>query len=164
MKKISLLLVSFILAITSCQQTTPVNIETVRGEIDEMITNYLQQMKDQDIDSAFSFVSKDLLVCGSDPDEFWNYEKSYSNWKQMTKNQQTPDFAFFGERIIKVAPDGNSGIVVLQANISYTPNIPWRVVYYLTKENSKWVISFWSVSLVPENKDLPVLNEALAEE
>ena len=163
MKKIIYVLFILIaIGLISCQEK--VDIEAEKEAIENMITEFLDGMNNQDVEKMASFIQEDALVCGTDPSEFWNKENIIEIWKEMLAESPI-ELNFFGEKIIKIASDGNSAIAVEQFFIPiYSPNIAWRNVYSLTKSEGKWMISFWSTALIPKNEDLGTINKALTVE
>ncbi len=164
MKKNLFLFIIAAVFMTACQQTpeqVPIDIETEKAAIEDMLGDFLNGMEAQDVDTMASFILEDALVCGTDPSEFWNKEEIIDLWKQML-TESPIEFKYIGDNVIKVAPDGNSAIVVNQFYIPiYSPNIPWRNVYSFAKVEDKWMISFWSTALIPKNEDLGAINKAL---
>jgi hypothetical protein len=163
-KKILLLLSIIAFAMAACQQTTePVDIEAEETLISEMLITFMDHKKNQEFDSLVPYLSEDVLGCGSDPGGFFNKEEIIEGWHAM-EGENFPDMSLIGGRVVKVAPDGKSAIAVEQMNLSLIPNIPCRTVYYLLKTEGKWVISFFSTSLVPMNKDLEAIIKAVTVE
>ena len=117
----------------------------------------------KDVEAIAPFYAEDALVPGTDPSEFWSKAQIIELWKEMLSGTDfTPDFTFVRDREIIEAADGMSAITVDQYIFPmYTPNIPWRNVYYLVKTAEGWKIRFASSSLIPKNKDLPKLTSAL---
>ena len=75
------------------------------------------------------------------------------------------DFVLFDEQPFKISPDGNSAIAVSQFYIPMmVPNIPLRQVYNLSKVDGRWMVTFWSSSVIPKNEDMPKIVGALAAE
>lgn len=164
MKKLSLLFIIIVIVISACQESTaPVDVDAEKAIISEMFVSFENLMMNQNTDSLLTYLSEDLLAYGTDPEESWNKEGMEEIWDYMA-GQDFPDMEFIGEKVVKVAPDGKSAIVIEQFNISYTPNIPWRNVYYLLKTDGEWIISFWSTALIPKNEDLAALSKAVAVE
>jgi len=168
MKKLSLLFV-LILALSACtQQTEPVDIDAEKAVLNEMFANYETYFAALETDSLLALYSEDMLICGSDPGEFWNSEvtkESYDAQREWYDSQGgMPEVSFFGDRIIKVNPDGNSALVIEQMNVALSPGLPWRQVHYVLKTDGKWLISVSSFGIIPKNEDLPAIFMALAAE
>lgn len=154
------------LLFAACQQTpekASVDIAAEEAAVDNTLEGLMDVWKAKDLDSMKTFIADDALICGSDPSEFWNKEEVLELWKQML-GETSPEMDYLGDRTVKVAPDGNSAIVVEQFYGNYTPDIPWRNVFSLIKLENRWLISFMSTSLIPENEYLSVINEAVAGE
>lgn len=152
MKKSFMFLFIVVMVIVACQQTrklVPVDIKAEEAALNKL-------MDSMDFESN---LTEDALICGTDPSEFWNKQQFLEQLEQ-TKNA-APEFKSIGDRNIKVAPDGNSAIVVTQYIISWSPKIPWRQVYHLVKTNDKWMIQFINIAFIPKNEDIQKLNEAI---
>ena len=75
------------------------------------------------------------------------------------------EFQLFDDHPCKIGPDGNSAVAVSQFYVPMmTANVPLRQVFNLSKVDGKWMVTFWSSSLIPKNDDLPKIVEALAVE
>ena len=164
MNKIFIVLSIAVLALTACQQTpqtVPVDIEAEKAALDELFDNFYSAFKSQDVSTLVSYLAEDALFCGTDPSEFWDKQEITDLWTQMLA-EITPELDLMGDRIIRVAADGNSAVVVDQYKFPlYTPKIPWRNVYHLVKTDENWMILVCSSALIPLNEDLPKLNDAL---
>jgi hypothetical protein len=74
-------------------------------------------------------------------------------------------FVLFDDQPFKISPEGNSAVAVSQFYVpQITDNVPLHQVFNLSKENDKWMFTFWGSSLIPKNEDLPKIVEALAVE
>ena len=114
-----------------------------------------------DVSTMASYLSEDLLFCGTDPSEFFNKQQITDLWTQIPDNT-VYELKSISDRKIKVAPDGNSASVVDQFMMPmYTPKIPWRNVYHTVKINGEWKNIFFSMSFIPKNDDSAKLNAAL---
>ena len=160
MKKFYLILSIAGLVIIACQQApkpVPVDIEAEKAIINDMFETFNAS---RDADTLATYLTEDALCCGTDPAEFWTKQEMIEGWRQML----TPDVKlnFISERVVKVAPDGNSATVVDQYLMPvYSPNIPWRNSYHLVKVNGTWKIDFLSCSFIPRNEDIEKLNEVI---
>jgi ketosteroid isomerase-like protein len=154
-----------VVVITACQQTPktiPVDIEGEKDAVAAILDKYYSAINEQDVATLTSYLTEDVLCCGSDPSEFWNKQQITDEWTQMFADSTFEISFIIDKQEIKVAPDGNSAIVVDQYMLpTFIPKIPCRNVSYLVKTNDKWMILFLSFNLIPKNEDLPKLNEAL---
>jgi ketosteroid isomerase-like protein len=149
------------IAFGQTSKTTQVDFETEKAALNELLDKMDSAIKAQDVSTMASFLSEDLLCCGTDPSEFWNKQQITDLWTQMLDNT-TFEIKYIGDREIKVVPDGNSAIVVTQYFVPiYSPKIPWRSIYYFVKTNDNWMIHFMSSAFIPKNEDISKLNEAL---
>ena len=167
MKKNLYLFIIAAVFMTACQQTpekVSIDIETEKAAIEDMLGEFLNGMEAQDVDAMASFILEDALACGTDPSEFWNKEEFVDVWKEMLAESPI-EYKHIGDNVIKVAPDGNSAIAVEQYYIPiYSQNMPLRNVYSLAKVEDKWMISFWSIALIPKNEELGAINKVFAAE
>jgi ketosteroid isomerase-like protein len=167
MKKILFLFSITLLFFTACQQTPkPVNVDLKAEEAAarEMFGVLRDAMNTQDIETMFSMFTEDALIIGSDASEILNKEEFKKMWLELSAEINFK-FQLFGEQPFKMNPDGNSAIAVSQFYVPImTGNLPLRQVFNLNKVDGKWMVSFFSSSVIPKNEDLPKIMEALASE
>jgi ketosteroid isomerase-like protein len=167
MKKNLIFTAIAVMAITACQQTPqPVQVDILSemNAITVFFDDFYARLLEGEVDTVMTYFTDDVVYCGTDPSEFWNKEDIKELWTQMLADGG-PDMKFLGERVTKVADDGNSAVAVEQYIIpAFSPNIPWRNVYHLVKKEGKWKIFFMSSAFIPKNEDISILNEALAGE
>jgi len=164
MKKIIIATVFFLFAgitIGQTSKTTQVEFETEKAVLYEILDKIDTAILVADVSTLASYLSEDFLMCGTDPSEFWNKQQIIDLWNQMLDSTGF-EFNYIGDREMRLAPDGNSAIVVTQFFMPiFTPKIPWRNTYYFVKTNDNWMIHFWGTAFIPKNEDIPKLNEAL---
>ena len=141
-------------------KTSPVDIEAEEAALNDLFDKFDSASKTHDVSTLASYLTEDVLMCGTDPSQFWNKQQIIYVWTQMS-GESAPEIKYLGDREIKVAPDGNSAIVVIQYILPWCPKIPWRNVYHLIKNNDNWMILFGSSAFIPKNEDVPKLIEAL---
>lgn len=165
MKKNLFLFIIAAAVLTACQQSpkeVSPDIEAETVAVKEMVDAFLSNMFIQDVDSMATFITEDALLCGTDPSEFLDKEETIRLWKEMSAEIEI-DFLVMDESVIKVSPDAKSAVAVVQYYIPmYFPEIPLRSVYWLNKTEGKWMISLWSIALIPKNEDLGTINDAMA--
>ena len=164
MKKSNWLLSTIILAMLffaiSCQYQKQ-DTEAEKATLNELFDKFNSAFNANDAEILASYLTEDVLGCGTDPSEFFNKQEMTDLWTQSF-DKSDPEITIIGERMIKVAPDGNSASVVDQFMMPmYTPKIPWRNVYHTVKINGEWKIIFFSMSFIPKNEDVAKLNAAL---
>ena len=120
------------------------------------ITKINKLMDDIDFESI---LTEDALICGTDPSEFWGKQQFVEGMEQISNDP--PEINFIGDRVIKVAPDGNSAIVVTQYIIAWSPKIPWRQAYHFIKTNDGWKVNFINVAFIPKNEHIETINNAI---
>lgn len=136
-----------------------VDIETEKTAINKLVDKLEKATQKGDMTTFASLSADDLLICGTDPSEFWNKEQLLG--MQNPDSDNTVEFKYIDDRVVKVAPDGNSAIVVNQVMIGFSPNIPVRFDYHLIKTGEVWKVFFMNVALIPKNEHLEVINKAL---
>ena len=141
-------------------QTSTVDIEAEKAAVNELMDKFETGFEDGDFSVFRSSIAEDALICGTDPSEFWG-KQDFLGLNDPSSSDTAPDFKILGDRVIKVAPDGNSAIVVTQYIIEWSPKIPWRQVYHFNKTNDNWMILFINIAFIPKNEDIQILNEAL---
>ena len=127
--------------------------------INELIDKLDEANKKGDMTTFLSLSADDILVCGTDPSEFWNKEQLLG--MQNPDSNNTMEFKYIDDRVVKVAPDGNSAIVVSQLMFGFSPNIPVRIDYHLTKTSAGWKVFFMNVALIPKNEHIVLINNAI---
>ena len=141
--------------------TATVDIEAEKAALNELMDKYDSAYKTFDVSTMASYLSEDLLFCGTDPSEFWNKQQITDLWTQIPDNTVF-ELKSISDRKIKVAPDGNSAIVVTQYIAPIiSPKMPLRWVYHFVKTNDNWMILFVNVAFIPKNEDIQKLNEAI---
>lgn len=167
MKKNLFLAVIAILFLAACQQTpepVTVDLEAKEAAAREMFSVLRDAMNTQNIETLFSLITEDALIIGSDPTEILSKEETKNMWIEMSAAIEF-DFQLFDEQPFKIDPDGNSAVAVSQFYMPMmVPNVPLRQVFNLSKVDGKWMVTFWSSSVIPKNEDLGKIVEALAAE
>ena len=167
MKKTFLLFVSAILILAACQQTPEpdtLDLDAEEAAAREMFSVLRDAMNTQNIETLFSLITEDALIIGSDPTEILNKEETMNTWIELSAALKL-EFLLFDEQPFKIGPDGNSAVAVSQLYVPImAPNVPIRQVFNLSKVDGKWMVTFWSSSVIPKNEDMPKIVEALAAE
>jgi len=167
MKKTLFLSMCAILLLAACQQTpapATLDLEAEEAAAREMFSDLRDAMNAENIETLFSFFTEDALIIGSDPKEILNKEEIKNMWIELSAALKF-EFVLFGEQPFKISADGNSAIAVSQFYVPImTANVPLRQVFNLSKVDGKWMVTFWSSSVIPKNEDLPKIVEALAVE
>jgi hypothetical protein len=163
MKRFMIIAVLFLFAGMMNGQTNksaPVDIEAEKARLNEIMDKIDAGFTNEDPSFFQSSLAEDALICGTDPSEFWS-KKEFINMNASEQNTSFPEFNYMDDRVIKVAPDGNSAVVVTQYIISWSPKIPWRQVYHFTKTNNGWKAYFVNIAFVPKNEHIGIINEAI---
>jgi hypothetical protein len=164
MKRVLFIMSVLALVTAACHhthETAAVDTEAEKAAVSNLLDQLNSAVASKDVAAMTSNFDENALICGTDPSEFWNKQQIKEIWTQMLA-ESVPEFQHIGERKIIIAPDGHSAVTVEQYMIpTFSEKIPWRRVFYLLKTGDKWMIHFSSVSFIPENEDIPKLNEAL---
>lgn len=136
-----------------------VDIEAEITVINGLVDRLDEANKNGDMTTFVSLSADDVLVCGTDPSEFWNKEQLLG--MQNPDSNNTFEFKYIDDRVVKVAPDGNSAIAVNQLMIGFSPKIPVRAVYHLIKTNEGWKVFFVNFALIPKNENIGIINNAI---
>jgi ketosteroid isomerase-like protein len=154
-----------VLLIAACQtkaKIVPVNTEAEKASISALLDKYNSAFKAKDLNSILTTLSSDVLVCGTDPSEFWDKKQIIDMWTQAFADTSLKLNFSIDRREIRLVADGNSALVVDQYVMSFlSPKIPIRSVYHLVKVDEKWMLDYISWNLIPKNEDIPKLNKAL---
>jgi len=142
-------------------ETFTVGTEAEKTVIRKLFDNFMKAYEAGDAAALGTFLSEDLLFMTTAPGEFEDKKKFIDSWAE-TFTAGVPELHNFGEMIIKVAPDGNSGIMVHQYEMpGFFPGLPLRNVYNLIKVNDTWKIFVGNATFIPKNEDIPRIIEAL---
>ena len=117
---VSILLLFAGIACDQTSKTTPVDIETEKAALNEIMDKLDSAVEESDRTVYQSLLTEDALFCGTDPSEFWN-KQEFIDLNEQDSSDYNPDFEYIGDREIKVTPDGNSAIVVTQFIIGWSP-------------------------------------------
>lgn len=163
MKRLMLITVLFIIAGIIHGQTTesaPVDMEAEIASLNELMDKIDLGFENEDGSFFTSSLAEDALICGTDPSEFWS-KKEFLEMNESEPNTPFPEFNYMDDRVIMVAPDGNSAIVVTQYIIIWSPNIPWRQVYHFIKTGDGWKAYFVNIAFIPKNEHIGIINQAI---
>lgn len=164
MKKIIYLLVITAMVIVSCVskvKTVPVDLEAEKVAVNELFDNFNAAYLAGDAATLTSFLTEDALFLGTDPGEFWDKNYFRDVWTE-TFTSGVPELHEISGRTIKLAPDGQSCIMIQQYIMpEFLPGIIMRNAYSLTKTDGDWKIFVINVSIIPKNEDIPKIIGAL---
>ena len=138
-----------------------VNIQAEITVINELMDIMDAEFENGDATTFLSSLADDALICGTDPSEFWNKEQ-YLGMQDTESNNNAPEFKYIDDRVVKVAPDGNSAIVVNQfMMIGWSPKIPLRNDFHFIKTNAGWKVFFVNIAFIPKNEHIGMINKAI---
>jgi hypothetical protein len=165
---LSIVLTIMLLAIISCQpkpQTEAVDKEAVKKEIAAVIDKVYSFFDNHEIEPYAALLSDDGLFTGTDKTEFWNKESLLKVQKEMLV---IPDFKFtfmLTKRVIRVADDGKSALVIDQIENTpvFGPDMPVRLTSLIIKTENGWKIDYLGWGLIPDNEDIATIAAILAE-
>jgi uncharacterized protein (TIGR02246 family) len=143
-------------------KTIQVDFETEKAAVADLFDKYYSAINAKDAATSATFLTEDVLVCGTAPSEFFNKEQITDAWTQSLADTTLEINITIGKREIRVADDGSSAIVVEQYILPFVSSkIHIRTVSYAVKTNDKWMIDFMSFSFIPKNEDISKLNKAV---
>ena len=143
-------------------KTIQVDFEAEKAAVADLFDKYYSAMNAKDASILPTLLTEDVLVCGTDPTEFWNKDQITDLWAQGLAESTLEINITVNKREIRVAEDGNSAVVVEQYILPFlSSKIPIRNVNYAVKTNDKWKIDFMSFNFIPKNEDISKLNKAL---
>ena len=75
-----------------------------------------------------------------------------------------PEYTNIGDRILKLAADGNSASVLREYTMPFmSATLAARNTAHLVKTDGKWMIDFLNITLIPKNEDVPKIDKVLSE-
>jgi len=165
MKKTLCISFMAVMIMASCQQkpkTPTVEREAAKKAVSAILDNYHSGMTSKDANVMIPLLADDGLYCGTDSKEFLDKSTLDGEMRKMFADTAVRMSYSLEKREIRITADGNSAIAVDQFFINYlSPKIPVRWVFHLAKTGDKWLIDFFSLSLIPNNADLGKLNKAM---
>lgn len=165
MRKLFFLLALSTMIIVSCHHETKkvsVDLDAEKAAVSALIDNLYAAIKAQNTDILATFFTDDLLAIGTDPSEFWNKQEILALWGEMLSGT-SPEINFIGDKVVKIAPEGNSAVAIVQYFVPmFTAKIPFRSDYHLIKSNGEWKIFLSNVAMIPKNEEIQKLNDALS--
>jgi ketosteroid isomerase-like protein len=161
MKKIRLLSFILVILVIACKQqpkTQPVDIESAKAALKAIINRFEAATS---TDTLASFMTDDAIVAGTAPSELYNKQQMIEMWRQYYSGV-VPEHKYINESTIKIAADGNSATVIEEYNMPVMSQvIPARNALHMVKINGKWMIDFINICFIPENEDIPKIDELL---
>jgi ketosteroid isomerase-like protein len=151
------------LIIISCQskKQSPPDLNEAKSNLEKTLNSYDSAFITKDANAITGFYTDDVLYCGTDSKEFWDKEGIRKVHAESLASDTSNIQIIPSRRDIRVSKDGNSAIAIEQFDISGFSSIPLRLIYHAVKENNKWLFDFISASFIPNNEDIPKLNQAL---
>ena len=126
------------------------------GVIDGLHTAF----KAKSLEQMNNHFAADGMFVGTDPNEFWTRQQlnDYLNlaFKDTTIYRYT-----ISKRVVELGADGNSGVVIDQFTLPFSPHLPIRSIAYAENENGKWSIKMFSWNFIANNDDVDKLNKVV---
>lgn len=154
---------------TTTKETLKASKETTVSDADKekAVIATLDQLKasmDQEDFEAFrAAMTEDVTVYGTAPEESpFDTEKVMADMEAVFESQEVSYQYSISNRDVHLLADGKSALAIEQgiAN-SLAKNIQFRTVYHFIEQDGKWLIDLYSIAMIPENKDLRILDAAL---
>lgn len=160
MKKIALL---FTLALVLGPLYSQSNDKATADDIESYIESYYQATSAQDMDLVASFYADDALFCGTDPSEYWDKATLLEMFEDPS-SEGTPDPSeMVKKRVIHLADNNMSAVVLEHLAMPWSPNIPVRQTFHVTRNGDKWQIDFIGWSFIADNDDIGKMNAAIGQ-
>jgi len=142
-----------------------VDLDAVKTEINNLSDSFYKAMTDKKGELMDSLFAENGLFLGTDPDEFWVKDTTLNMFKSMSEDT-TLDLTFtINKREIRVAPSGKSALVIEQYMYPFiSESIQIRFIGRYVMTDTGWKIDFIDWAMIPENEDLPKINNALKAE
>lgn len=165
---LSILISILLVALISCQpkqKTESVDKDAVKNEVTAVLDKVYAFFNNHEMEPYAALLSNDGLFAGTDRTEFWDKESLLKIQKEMVDN---PDFKFthkLTKRVIRVADDGKSALVIDQVEDTpvFGPDMPVRITSLIIKTENGWKIDYLGWGLIPDNEDLGKIAAALVE-
>jgi len=157
-----------LIALISCQpkqKVVPVDKNAIEKEVTTFMDDLYSVFTTKDFDTYAPKLSDDGLYAGTDRKEILDKSALIDMQKSMFDD---PEFKFtykLTTRIVRVADDGKSALVIDQVENTpvFGPDLPVRVTAHVIKTENGWKVDYMGWGLIPDNEDLPVIAGALAE-
>ena len=164
-KLISPILVAIVILLPACHsktKTADIDIVAVKSMVASLLDNFHSSMQAKDAVKYMSLLAADGLYCGTDSKELMGQTELAETVNQEFANMKDLPKYSISTREIRVSADGNSAIAMDQFTFPlYSEKMPIRVIFHAIKIGTEWKIDFFSWSFIPNNQDIPKLNEAL---
>jgi ketosteroid isomerase-like protein len=129
-------------------------------QVRSFIENYYKTIAGQDMDALGNMLADNGLFCGTDPTEYWDKEAIVEMFRQSASGDAPDMSEMLKKRVINVAGNGMSAIIVEQLDMPWSPNLPVRQTLHLVRLGERWAIDFIGWSFMAANEDIAKLNEA----
>ena len=160
MKKVILILILLLPGILLVSLPTSGDSE---DEVLSFIEKYYKVAAGQDMDALADMLADNGLFCGTDPTEYWDKEAIIEMFRQSMSGDAPDMSEMLKKRVINVAQNGTSAIIVEHLAMPWSPNLPVRQTFHIVRNGEKWEIDFIGWSFIAANEDIGKLNEALGQ-
>lgn len=163
MKKLLFPLFLALIVLVSCQTKTnaPVDPAAAKAEITQWMDNFYKVFNERNVDSLMKFNAEDGLFLGTDPTEHFDYATYRKSIESMLADTSLVSNVTVDKRVIRVDPDGKAAQVIDQMRVNWAGNIQVRNTFFLVKKEKGWICDCFSTALIPFNKDIAKLVEAV---
>ena len=167
MRKITCLLILALFIVASCQKKVtnkPVDLAAIKENVGKWMEKYTNSINQKNVVEMASMLSEGSLSLGTDPDEYFDKKTLVDMWTKVAADSTVKYNFTPARREIRVAPDGNSAIVIDQYIIeSISKKIMTRVDYLLVRNGEGWLIDYSNFAVIPKNEVLVSINKFLEE-
>ena len=160
MKKIALLALMTLMMGPLFGQT---NKKVTSDDIESLIESYYKLSLQEDAKALGSLLADDGLFCGTDPSEYWDKKAMMEMFEDSFSGEPFDLSEMVKKRVIHLSDNGMSAMVLEHINMPWSPNIPVRQTFHLTRNGNKWQIDYIGWSFIADNNDIARLNAAVAQ-
>ena len=162
-KVVLLLLVLMLGACEKKVEKEAVDIEGSKAEVAAVLDKFHSSLKSKNAGQMNELLVEEGLFSGTDPTELWD-KKTYINYMNKIFADTTLGVVEYDidKRLIHVDKSGVSGYILEQFEMEkLSPNVPWRMITHLVKEDNTWKIDLISYNLTPTNEQMPAIIKAV---
>lgn len=152
---------TLIIACSAKQNDGSVPSSKLTEAVTSTMNTYHHALLDKNAPELLNTLAEDGIFLGTDPNEHFTKQQlaDYLKGPFADTTQLTP---YTVVREVRPAEDQHSALVIEQYVFrEISPVIPVRAIGHLVLQDGQWLIDFYSLSLVPRNKDLANINQFL---
>ena len=150
-----------ILALMMAPLFGQMNSKVTADDIESFIKTYYKASQEGDITLISPLLADDGLFCGTDPSEYWNKNDILEMFEQSFTGEAPDMSEMVKKRVIHLSDNGMSAMIVEHIAMEWSPNIPIRQTFHVTRNGDAWHIDFIGWAFIADNDDIGKLNAAV---